>query len=590
MCTKGGAYIVYLKQNKVGGRVHMIIAHGYKDKETKKTRTKTIKTIGYVDEFLDKYPDPVAHFKEVAKEMTEAENARRKVTLTIDMNEALPEGADNRKNLGYAAILKIYYDLKLDQYLSNIARGHGFEFNTNSIMTMLVVSRLLSPGSKLRAYGEKGRYFERFDFSLADMYRALSHFATLADDVQRHIHEQITACYGPRNTKTVYYDVTNFYFEIDQEDDLRKRGYGKEYRKGPIVQMGLAMDADGIPLHYELFPGNTLDKQTFRSVIGDVYRKYDTGRIIVVADMGIITGDNIFYLIGGEKRDETLNGYVMSFSVRGGADELKSYVLDSTGYRGKDGKPAEDGADFMMKSRYIAREIDVTMDSGKKKTKVVYEKQVVFWGKKYADKAKAEREKTIIKANALMNDPGKYKKATSHGAAKYVQTIDYDKETGAEVDTGKALVFDMAKVLEEEKYDGYYSIVTSEKGMSDGEIIDTYRGLWEIEETFRVTKGTLEARPVYLSRLERIDAHFLTCFIALTIIRLIEKFTEKRYNSEKIVGCLNRISCSHEQENIYLFDYRSEVSDAVGQALGIEFTTTRLRLNEIKNVIASAKK
>ena len=581
---------MYLKQNKVGGRIHMIIAHGYKDKETKKTRTKTIKTIGYVDEYLDQYPDPVAHFKEIAREMTEAENARRKVSLTIDMDEALPEVTDNRKNLGYAAILKIYYDLKLDQYLSNIARNHGFEFNTNSIMTMLVVARLLSPGSKLRAYEEKSRYFERFDFSLVDMYRALSHFATLVDDMQRHIHEQITACYGPRNTKTVYYDVTNFYFEIDQEDDLRKRGYGKKYHKGPIVQMGLAIDGDGIPLHYELFPGNTLDKQTFRSVIGDVYRKYDTGRIVVVADMGIITGDNIFYLIGGEKRDKTLNGYVMSFSVRGGTDELKNYVLDSTGYRGKDGKPAEDGADFMMKSRSIARDIDVTMDSGKKSTKVVYEKQVVFWGKKYADRAKAEREKTIQKATALMKDPGKYKKATTHGAAKYVQRIDYDKETGVEVDTGKALVFDMARVLEEEKYDGYYAIVTSEKDMTDGEIIDTYRGLWEIEETFRVTKSTLEAQPVYLSRLERIDAHFLTCFIALTIIRLMEKFTDRRYSSAKIVECLNRISCSHEQENIYLFDYRNEISDAIGEALGVDFTRKRLRLNELKNIIANAKK
>jgi len=581
-----------LKIGKSDGRPYLSIVHGYRDRETKKVRTKTMLSLGYLDELEKEHPglDVVAHFREVARQMTEEEKARRKVTLTIDMDETLTEGADNRKNLGYAAILKIYYDLRLDRYFNNIARNHGFEFNTNSIMTMLVVARLLSPGSKLKAYEEKHRYFERFDFSLADMYRALSHFATLVDDVQRHIHEQISACYGTRNTKTIYYDVTNFYFEIDNEDELRKRGYGKTYHKGPIVQMGLAMDGDGIPLHYELFPGNTLDKQTFRSVIGDVYRKYDTGRIVVVADMGIITGDNIFYLTGGEKRDETLNGYVMSFSVRGGAGDFKEYVLDRAGYLGKDGKPAKDDTDFMIKSRHIAREIDVTMDSGKKKTKIVYEKQVVFWGKKYADRAKAEREKTIKKANALMNDPGKYKKATSYGAAKYVQRVDYDKETGVEVDTGKALVFDLARVLEEEKYDGYYSIVTSEKGMSDWEIIDTYRGLWQIEETFRITKGTLEAQPVYLSRLERIDAHFLTCFIALTVIRLLGKFTDRRYSSEKIVECLNRISCSHEQENIYMFDYRSEISEAVGEALGIDFTKKRLRLNEIRNIVATAKK
>jgi transposase len=582
-----------LKQSKRdNGRIYLSIVHGYRDKETKQVRTKTIESLGYLDDLEKEHPgiDVVEHYREVARQMTEEEKVQRKISLTIDMNEELPENTDNRKNLGYAAILKIYYDMKLDQYFNNIARNHGFEFNTNSIMTLLVVTRLLSPGSKKKAYEEKQRYFERFDFAQMDMYRALSHFATLVDDVQRHMHEQITACYGSRNTKTIYYDVTNFYFEIDDEDELRKRGYGKKYHKGPIVQMGLAMDADGIPLHYELFPGNTLDKQTFRSVIGDIYNKYDTGRIIVVADMGIITGDNIFYLIGGEKRDKTLNGYVMSFSVRGGTDELKSYVLDKEGYRCGNGKPIEEGCDFMIKSRYIAREINVTMANGKTKTKIVYEKQVVFWGKKYADKAKAEREKTLQKTAALMKDPGKYKKATSHGAAKYVQRIDYDKDTGEEVDTGKALVLDVSKILEEEKYDGYYSIVTSEKEMSDMEIRDTYKGLWEIEETFRVTKDTLEAQPVYLSRPERIEAHFLTCFISLTIIRLLEKLTGRRYSSKKIVDCLNRISCSHEHENIYLFDYRSEISEVLGDSLGLDFTKKRMRLNEIKSIVANAKK
>jgi transposase len=582
-----------LKQSKRDkGRIYLSIVHGYRDKETKKVRTKTIQSLGYLDDLEKEHPgiDVVEYYRKVARQMTDEEKLQRKISLTIDMNEELPENTDNRKNLGYAAILKIYHDLKLNQYLNNIARNHEFKFNSNSIMILLIVSRILSPGSKKKAYDEKHRYFERFDFAWFDVYRALSHFAALSDDVQRHIHEQITSCYGPRNTKTIYYDVTNFYFEIDQEDELRKRGYGKKYHKGPIVQMGLAMDGDGIPLHYELFPGNTLDKQTFRSVIGDIYRKYDTGRIIVVADMGIITGDNIFYLTGGEKRDKTLNGYVMSSSVRGGTDELKSYVLDKGGYHCGNGKSVKEGCEFMIKSRKIAREINVTMQSGKTRTKIVYEKQVVFWGKKYADKAKMEREKTLQKTAALMKDPAKYKKATSHGAAKYVQRIDYDKDTGEEVDTGKALILDVSKILEEEKYDGYYSIVTSEKEMSDMEIRDTYKGLWEIEESFRVTKDTLESQPVYLSRPERIDAHFLTCFISLTILRLLEKFTDRRFSSKKIVQCLNRISCSHEEDNIYMFDYRSEVSEAIGDALGIDFKKKRMRLNEIKNIVATSKK
>jgi transposase len=588
--TRGCAMNLKQSPRKKTGRIYLSIVHGYRDKDTKGVKTKTIKSLGYLDDLQKEYPDPVAHFKEVARQMTKDEKSKRGVTLNIDMNETLPEETDNRKNLGYAAILKIYYELKLDQYFNNDARNHDFKYSPNAIMTLLVISRLLSPGSKLKAFRERGRYFERFNFALEDIYRSLTYFASLELDVQRHINEQITAYYGSRNTKTIYYDVTNYYFEIDQEDELRKRGYGKENRRGPIVQMGLALDGDGIPLHYELFPGNTPDTSTFRSVIGEVRLKYDTGRIVVVADMGIISGDNIFFLVGGEKKDKTLNGYVLSFSIRGAGEDFKKYVLDRAGYRDKDGKPVNDDTDFMIKSEHIAREISVTMANGKKKNKIVYEKQIVFWGKKYADKAKADREKVILKAKAMVNDPSKYKNTTAYGAAKYVKNIEYDKETGEVVDTGKALFFDEGRLLEEEKFDGYYSIVTSEKEMSDADIIDTYRGLWEIEETFRVTKGTLEARPVYVSRLERISAHFLTCFIALVIIRLLQKRTNREYSSDQIIECLNRISCSHEDENIYLFDYRSKISDAIGDSLGLEFGRKRMRLGEIKNIVAESKK
>jgi len=154
----------------------------------------------------------------------------------------------------------------------------------------------------------------------------------------------------------------------------------------------------------------------------------------------------------------------------------------------------------------------------------------------------------------------------------------------------KRPIFDQEKLAQEELFDGYYAIVTSELEMSDQQIIDTYKGLWEIEETFKITKGTIEARPVYVSREERISAHFLTCFIALVIIRLIQKLTDRRYSAEKIVQCLNRISCSHEQDNLYLFNYRSEMSDDIGSKLGIDFTRKRLQLAEIKNILAKCKK
>jgi transposase len=349
--------------------------------------------------------------------------------------------------------------------------------------------------------------------------------------------------------------------------------------------MGLAMDADGIPICYRLFEGNKLDKETFRSVIGEVRRKYGTGRIVVVADMGIITGDNIYYLTGGKN----YNGYVFSFSVRGGRDAFKEYVLDDRGYVGPDGKPAAEYASFKVKSRVIARDINVSTKSGGKKKKTVYEKQVVFWSRKYADKTAAERQKLAEKAAELARNPAKYSRATSYGAARYVADVQFDKDTG-EILKARKPSLDLEKLAQDEKYDGYYAIVTSELDMADTNIIDTYRGLWEIEDTFKVTKSTIEARPVYVSRQDRIGAHFLTCFIALVIIRLIGKKTGGKYSPEKIIECLNNISCSNEQDNLYLFDYRSKVSDAIGDALGIDFTRKRLRRAEIKNILAQSKK
>jgi len=579
--------VIYLKKTyrKKSGRTYLVIAQKYRNPATNIATDRTIKSLGYLDELEKEYDNPIAYFKEVARKMTEEENAKKKLTLTINMNEQLAQGTDDRKNFGYAAILKIYHELELHRFFNNRARNENFKFNTNSIMMLLVVSRLLSPGSKKKAFEEKSRYFERFNFSLADVYRALSHYAKIAKDFQRYLHGQIAEKYG-RDTKTIYYDVTNFYFDIDEADELRKYGPSKEKRPNPIVQMGLAMDADGIPLHYELFPGNTLDKETFRSVIGEVRKNYNTGRVVVVADMGVITGDNIYYLTGGKNR----NGYVFSFSVRGGTDAFKNYVLDNEGYVGADGKPAGEDAEFKIKSRLIARDINVTTTSGGKARKTVYEKQVVFWAKKYADKARAERQEVVKKALDLVTDPKKYNKAITYGAAKYVRNLEFDKKTGEILEGKKHPYFDADKLAQDEMYDGYYAIVTSELQMSDKEIIDTYRGLWEIEETFRVTKGTLEARPVYVSREDRISAHFLTCFIALVIIRLIQKKTDRRYSAEKIIECLNKIACSNEQDNIYLFDYRSEISDAIGNALGIDFTRRRLRLSEIKNILANCKK
>jgi hypothetical protein len=481
--------------------------------------------------------------------------------------------------------MKIYHELDIHEFLAARARYQKFEFNTNSIMLLLVISRILSPGSKKKAYDEKGRYFERFDFELADIYRALSHFAEISGQTHKFMHEQIARKYG-RDTSIVYFDATNFYFEIDEQDDLRKRGVSKEKRPNPIVQMGLALDRDGVPINYRLFPGNKHDSETFTGVIGEICRNYGTGRVIVVGDMGVITADNIWYLIG-TKPHKPRHGYIFSFSIRGGTKDFKKYVLEQDGYVNAKGEPAGDGDDYMIKSRRTAREIKVAKIGGEGTTKkTVYEKQVVFWGRKYAEKAKAEREAMLKKAMAFIKDPSKYKKHTGHGSAKYITGI--DKDTG-EVSPAQILSLDFETVAEEEKYDGYYAIVTSEHEMPNKEIIEDYRGLWEIEETFRVTKGELEARPVYVSRQDRIEAHFLTCFIALTILRLLQKKTDHKFPTEKITEALNRISCTHEKDNVYIFDFRNAIVDAISAATGIDFIKKRRQLGEIKKSIGSVK-
>ena len=571
---------------KKDGRIYLSISKNYRDKGSGKTRTKLVQAIGYVDVLEKDFPDPIAHFRQVAKEMTENEKETRKVTLSFDMNENLSEAAAGLRNLGYAIPLAVYHELELHKFLKKKAYNKSFEFDTNSIMILLVISRLLMPGSKKKAYENKERYFERFPFSLDDVYRALTHYDKIAKELQRFLYSKVAQKYKS-DTSIIYYDVTNYYFEIKQPDNIRKYGKAKQNRKKPIVQMGLAMDKNGIPIHYELFSGNTLDKETFRDVIGEVRRNYDTNRIVVVADMGIITGDNINYLVGSRPH-APMNGYVLSFSVRGGTKDFKEYVLDEAGFVDQFGNTATCESDFKIKSRVIAREINVTMASGKTKKRTVYEKQIVFWNRKYYVKARAERAEIVAKAMDIASNPAKYSKATSYGAAAYVENLEYIKGTGEIVK--KSLSLNESKIAEDEKYDGYYSIVTSELNMADYEIMDTYSGLWEIEQTFKITKGDLEARPAYVSSENHINAHFLTCFIALTILRLIQQRTDKQFSSSKIIECLNRIECMHEQENIYMFGYRSELSDVLGKAFDVDFSKKRLRLEDIKKIIADTKK
>ena len=568
---------MHLKVGTINGRKYLSIAHGFRDAQTGKSRTKTIKSLGYLDNLKKEYPDPISHFKGVVEEMNrqEAEN-NTLPNIGIDQNTTIASGEDNRKNLGYAVLSELYYELGLDIFFNNHSRGLKMEYNVNGIMKLLVFSRILAPSSKKRTFENRNWFFEGFDFELDDIYRFLTFASSKRDSLKLHLHRKIKERYG-RSTELVYYDVTNYYFEIDRPDNMRKKGVSKEHRPDPIVQMGLFMDTMGIPISYDLFPGNTNDCLTLTPSLAKMKREYDIGRVIVVADKGMNTGMNIaFNLIKGD-------GYVYSQTVRGGHKELKDYALDRGGYRQKDEK-------YRIKSRIYPREIIVQNNDGENKKLRIVEKQIVFYSEEYDIRAKAEREPALMKAREMANNPGKYNRATSYGAAKYVKNLQFDKKTGEIIITKQKPVFDDEKLREEEKFDGYYAIVTSELEKTDDEIIEIYRGLWKIEESFKITKSDLESRPVYLSREDRIQAHFLICFVALTIARILEFRLDNVYSVTRIIESLSRVCGSRLEENWYVFDYADEITEAIHERFGVELSRKYLRLGEIRKILGNTKK
>jgi transposase len=566
---------MYLKKTKQkDGRLYLSIADGYYDPQKGYTRTVNIEKIGYLEDLLEQYDDPIAHFKDVvAQKNAEKKAAKQQPCYEYDPDETFD--GDNSKNLGYAALSYVYHELEIDTFFNSRQRSIGAEYNLNSIIRLLVFSRLLYPGSKKKAFENRSKFFERFDFTLDDLYRSLTRFSKFQEALQLWIHEHIISVYG-RDTTITYYDVTNYYFEIDKQDKTRRKGVCKEHRPNPIVQMGLFMDNSGLPVAYQLFPGNNNDCTTLIPILKRIRREFGVGKAVVVSDKGLNTAKNAYYLANSR------GGYVFSQSVRGGTKELKEYVLKTSGYE-------QFGDDYKKKSRQFTRKVEFEDESGETIKANIAEKQVVFYSRDYDRRAKADRVSTITKAKALIANPDKFNKYNSYGAAKYIKHIEFDEETGEIIKAKSVIAFDEEKIAEDEKYDGYYVIVTSKCDATDKWIIDTYKELWRIEETFKVTKSDLEARPVYVSREDHIESHFLTCFVALIIIRLIQKKLDGKYSSEKILSGLSKTCCSNTDANRYVANYNDETVVEIGRLFGIDFRKKNRTLAEIKNIIAKTK-
>ena len=578
--------------------------------ENGKTKQKCIENLGRLDELQKQFDDPVSHFKKVAEERTHKKKLSRKAFVTIDLASAMDTKEDNLKNAGYVVLKELYKQLALDRFWKNILKKTSIQYDLEAIFRLLVFSRILYPGSKMDTFQRKDIYFEEFQgFSLKDVYKSLDLFDQYNEELQKWIYEHSSAI-CERDMSTAYFDCTNYYFDIGRSDmdtfdddgrpvdkkgnpaeiKYRKRGPEKNHRPDPIVEMGLLMDKNGIPLAFDLFPGNESEKVHMRPIINRVKSQFDSGRVIFVADRGLNTSDNIYFLNGDNKADyNPRDGYVYGQSVRGADAEFKAWVLKGDykieQFTDDDGREVT----FTHKSRIHPKTIQVNVTvpgqkKKKKKTVSIDQKQMAYYSEKYAKKQKHDRDIMVARAKDLIAHPKKYDKVTAAGSGAYVQNIAFDKSTGEIVD-GRELVLDEAKIAEEEKYDGYYSIVTSELKMSDHEMRETYRGLARIEETFKISKTEFESRPVFVWTNEHIEGHFATCFTALVLIRLLQSKLGSKYPIGKTIESLRKYNCTQIDTTLYQFLYYDEILDECGKIFHLELNNKYRTREQIRRLL-----
>ncbi len=569
--------LVFLIKEKRKHGTNLCIVQSYRDPVTKTSKTRRIMNIGYLEDLQKQYDDPIAHFQEVAKQMSEEHSSETKpVHVALDPAKSLEPGIDLIKNFGYAALSALYHELKLDVFFRNRQKSLDIDYSLNSVMKLLVYGGILFPGSIKQIYENKEQFFDKMDFSLNDIYRSFTYFHRYKTQLQTWIHERICENYG-RDTSQMYYYVTKHYFEAGDQDDLRENNVSKGPHPDPVVQMGLFVDKNGLPVSYELVSRNPGDALILTPEIKKRAQSFGVDKVILVGDNGINSTDSLYYVLCSG------SGYIVCQNIRGGEKEIKDYVLNQNGY-------TLFGEECKIKSRIYTRKIRITATDGTKKTISFKEKQIVFYNKKYARCIRAEREDLLLKAKDLIASPGKYNKATAYGAAKYVQNIEYDKRTGEILQGKQPLHLDKQGLKEEEKYDGYYLFLTSELDEKVEDIVDAYHGLWEIEESFKHVNRTYRARPVFVSRVEHMQAHYLTCFISLVLTQILEMKIQKQYPLDQVLRSLRKCNCVHIEENHYIQSYYDAVLDLVGKSIGLDFSTRYGTLSQIKENLGSTKK
>jgi len=509
-------------------RTQVRVVEGYRPGPGMPTKQRTIRDFGC----LEDQADPKAFMAEVEAFNTSYRADNVPLRMEAAGTARMYSEENRRQNYGYRFLEVVYDLLDIGSFIKRHETSQRFrgEYALGDIFKFLVLARILCPDSKRASFQMKnGFYGMRTDFTLPDVYRSLEHFAGFDVELQRHLNERVKETIG-RDLSYAFYDVTNYFFEIDfpdDENDLRKKGVSKEHRTDPITAMGLFMDTNGLPVSMSIFPGNTSDSLTLGPTMKDVRASYGLGRLIVVADKGLNSSKNIDMLINQG------DGFVFSQILRGKKGQRYHEKLFEP-----DGWTSNEGNTYRYK---LFEEPYEGKDKDEKK-EMRARKVLLYWNKAEADMTRRRREEKLEKATrSVKNNVYGIKK----GVDEYTTEQIVDKETGEIlVNTKKLRRVDVEKAEQDARFDGYFCLVTSELEFDERKIRQVYGGLWRIEQSFRIMKSDLHARPVFVSKNEHIRAHFLICFVSLLIIRIIQhRMGEQALSAERIARMLSVATC-----------------------------------------------
>ena len=541
--------------------------------------------------------DAKAWAKEQVRLMNEAEKEdSAKFNIELCAGTDLVMNEQRRFNGGYLFLQDIYYELGLHKICRAVSGRHLFEYDLNDILSRLIYTRILYPSSKRSSFEESKRFIEQPLFELHDIYRALSVLAEESDYIQSRLFKNSTAIHK-RNTQVIYYDCTNFYFEINAAEDDRQFGKSKENRPLPIVGMGLFMDMDGIPISFSIYPGNRNEQTTMIPLEEKMLSMFDMSKFIVCTDAGLSSATNrVFNSYDGE---DGMRGYITTQPIKTLKGFLQEWCLSDDGWfldgdeSGKKYKISElddrhDKDKIFYKTRWIKEDGTVHTENGDKKESIE-QKLIVSYSIKYRNFLRHVREGQIERAEKLVESgctcAGKKKQ---NDPKRFIKT-DHATKDGEAAELSASYI-DYSIIESEEKYDGFYAVCTNLDD-SIGSIVKANKRRWEIEECFRIMKTDFEARPVYLNRQDRILAHFITCFISLIVYRYLEKKLDTKYTTDQILSTLREMDFMKYEGKGYQPVYtRSELTDSLHEAFGFCTSKQIIPISKMRNICSQTKK